>query len=344
MQNVKTVMVDFRMWDGRSEKGPWTRPDVAREDFWKEVMLSWTLKDELESDTKEKLVSCQYFPAFFRRRKYLLVLSEYFLPPFPHQFGVKHAFRRKEETLMTKWPLWLFWLLNGFSVSLVCWQEDIPKFCLMIWKKEPKALPPGYSLVIKGMLFSCPSPQSVLIDKETASRLKSVINTTLIVTSIPYIIMALGVFFGLIFTWLACRGQRSTDEVRSGWRNVCLTRLCSLRTSAMLHWRGVRGLMRVDSELWGWAQWFHGCVTAEPNEGQGKCVQRWRGDGIILFSVSDSLVGTRTPGSKDYIFEKKNVYNSWAPRLWCQSVQVQSPVLTLNSCVTLEIVPQLLHL
>ena len=27
---------------------------MAREDFWKEVMLSWTLKDELESDTKEK--------------------------------------------------------------------------------------------------------------------------------------------------------------------------------------------------------------------------------------------------------------------------------------------------
>ena len=35
---------------------------MAREDFWKEVMLSWTLKDELESDTKEKLVSSQYFP------------------------------------------------------------------------------------------------------------------------------------------------------------------------------------------------------------------------------------------------------------------------------------------
>ncbi|KAF6372432.1 scavenger receptor class B member 2 [Rhinolophus ferrumequinum] len=54
--------------------------------------------------------------------------------------------------------------------------------------------------------------ESVLIDKETASRLKSVINTTLIVTNIPYIVMALGVFFGLIFTWLACRGQRSMDE------------------------------------------------------------------------------------------------------------------------------------
>ncbi|XP_008591031.1 PREDICTED: lysosome membrane protein 2 [Galeopterus variegatus] len=54
---------------------------------------------------------------------------------------------------------------------------------------------------------------SVLIDKETASRLKSVINTTLIVTNIPYIIMALGVFFGLVFTWLVCRGQQgSMDE------------------------------------------------------------------------------------------------------------------------------------
>ncbi|XP_060003972.1 lysosome membrane protein 2 isoform X2 [Lagenorhynchus albirostris] len=54
--------------------------------------------------------------------------------------------------------------------------------------------------------------ESVLIDKETASRLKSVINTTQIITNIPYIIMALGVFFGLIFTWLACRGQGSMDE------------------------------------------------------------------------------------------------------------------------------------
>ncbi|XP_077924915.1 lysosome membrane protein 2 isoform X1 [Halichoerus grypus] len=54
--------------------------------------------------------------------------------------------------------------------------------------------------------------ESVLIDKETAGRLKSVINTTLIITNIPYIVMALGVFFGLIFTWLACRGQGSMDE------------------------------------------------------------------------------------------------------------------------------------
>ena len=54
--------------------------------------------------------------------------------------------------------------------------------------------------------------ESVLIDKETANQLKSVINTTLVVTNIPYIIMALGVFFGLVFTWLACRGQGSMDE------------------------------------------------------------------------------------------------------------------------------------
>jgi len=78
----------------------------------------------------------------------------------------------------------------------------------------------GYS-VIKGMLFSY--PQSVLIDKETASRLKSVVNTTMVITNIPYIILALGVFFGLIFTWLVCRGQGSMDEVSRGWRNVSLT-------------------------------------------------------------------------------------------------------------------------
>ncbi|KAF5926742.1 hypothetical protein HPG69_001372 [Diceros bicornis minor] len=60
--------------------------------------------------------------------------------------------------------------------------------------------------------------ESVLIDQETANRLKSVINTALIITNIPYIVMALGVFFGLVFTWLACKGQGSLDEVSSGWR------------------------------------------------------------------------------------------------------------------------------
>lgn len=54
--------------------------------------------------------------------------------------------------------------------------------------------------------------ESVLLDKESASRLKSVINTTMIITNIPYIIMALGVLLGLVFTWLACRGQGSMDE------------------------------------------------------------------------------------------------------------------------------------
>lgn len=54
--------------------------------------------------------------------------------------------------------------------------------------------------------------ESVLIDKEVASRLKSVINTTLVITNIPYIVMALGVLLGLIFTWLACKGQESLDE------------------------------------------------------------------------------------------------------------------------------------
>lgn len=44
---------------------------MAREDFWKEVMLSWTLKDELESDTKEKLVSSQYFPLLFQEEEIL---------------------------------------------------------------------------------------------------------------------------------------------------------------------------------------------------------------------------------------------------------------------------------
>ncbi|KAM4854344.1 lysosome membrane protein 2 [Thomomys bottae] len=54
--------------------------------------------------------------------------------------------------------------------------------------------------------------ESVLIDEESARQLKSVINTTVIVTNIPYIVMALGVLFGLIFTWMACKGQGSMDE------------------------------------------------------------------------------------------------------------------------------------
>lgn len=53
--------------------------------------------------------------------------------------------------------------------------------------------------------------ESVSIDKENAGRLKSMVNTTLIITNIPYIIMALGVFFGLIFTWLACKGQSMNE-------------------------------------------------------------------------------------------------------------------------------------
>uniref|UniRef100_A0A8C3X327 Scavenger receptor class B member 2 n=1 Tax=Catagonus wagneri TaxID=51154 RepID=A0A8C3X327_9CETA len=64
------------------------------------------------------------------------------------------------------------------------------------------------TLIFPVMYFN----ESVLIDEETASRLKSVVSTTLVITSIPYIIMALGVLFGLIFTWLACKGQGSMDE------------------------------------------------------------------------------------------------------------------------------------
>ncbi|XP_044536040.1 lysosome membrane protein 2 isoform X2 [Gracilinanus agilis] len=54
--------------------------------------------------------------------------------------------------------------------------------------------------------------ESVLIDKDSATKLKSVINTTMVITNIPYIIMALGVFLGLIFTWMACKGQGSAEE------------------------------------------------------------------------------------------------------------------------------------
>ncbi|XP_068948250.1 lysosome membrane protein 2 [Petaurus breviceps papuanus] len=54
--------------------------------------------------------------------------------------------------------------------------------------------------------------ESVVIDTNSATKLKSVINTTMVITNIPYIIMALGVLLGLVFTWMACKGQGSTEE------------------------------------------------------------------------------------------------------------------------------------
>ncbi|XP_004703268.1 lysosome membrane protein 2 [Echinops telfairi] len=54
--------------------------------------------------------------------------------------------------------------------------------------------------------------ESIVIDKESAERLKSVMNNAMIITNIPYVIMALGVLFGIIFTGLACRGQGAMDE------------------------------------------------------------------------------------------------------------------------------------
>lgn len=42
---------------GKPSKGTFNRPELARENFWMEVMLSWILKDELElSDTKDGII------------------------------------------------------------------------------------------------------------------------------------------------------------------------------------------------------------------------------------------------------------------------------------------------
>lgn len=100
MQNVETVMEDFRMWDGSAEKGPWTRPKetsgrkLCWVGFWR---VTWSYLIQKKS-------------------WYYLSISEYFPPPFSHQFWVKHVFRRK-ETSMNKCPLWLLTYKRIFSIS-----------------------------------------------------------------------------------------------------------------------------------------------------------------------------------------------------------------------------------
>lgn len=49
----------------KHNNGVFTRPGVARANFWWEFMLTWVLKDELEmSDTKQKMVSQLFLNTF----------------------------------------------------------------------------------------------------------------------------------------------------------------------------------------------------------------------------------------------------------------------------------------
>lgn len=67
-------------------------------------------------------------PSFIRRRKYFLVLSEYFLPPFPREFRVKHAQEKRGDIndsvpslaiLTYKWIFSISGLLTGGHTQIV---------------------------------------------------------------------------------------------------------------------------------------------------------------------------------------------------------------------------------
>ncbi|XP_059682821.1 lysosome membrane protein 2 isoform X2 [Gavia stellata] len=61
--------------------------------------------------------------------------------------------------------------------------------------------------------------ESVLIDEESASKLKHVLLEASVVTGIPFVIMALGIVFGIVFIVLVCRSrgisEESTEDERS---------------------------------------------------------------------------------------------------------------------------------
>ena len=61
--------------------------------------------------------------------------------------------------------------------------------------------------------------ESVLIDEASANKLKHVLLEASVVTGIPFVIMAIGIGFGIVFSVLVCRAQgareESTEEERS---------------------------------------------------------------------------------------------------------------------------------
>ncbi|XP_053110828.1 lysosome membrane protein 2 isoform X2 [Hemicordylus capensis] len=56
--------------------------------------------------------------------------------------------------------------------------------------------------------------ESVVLDKASADKLKTALLQSSVITSIPYIIMAIGIIFGIVFVVLACRPVRETEEGR----------------------------------------------------------------------------------------------------------------------------------
>ncbi|XP_040273892.1 lysosome membrane protein 2 isoform X2 [Bufo bufo] len=54
--------------------------------------------------------------------------------------------------------------------------------------------------------------ESVLIDDESAGKLKSVLLEARVLANVPFIIMALGIIFGIVFVVLVCRPSRTREE------------------------------------------------------------------------------------------------------------------------------------
>ncbi|XP_053260372.1 lysosome membrane protein 2 isoform X1 [Podarcis raffonei] len=54
--------------------------------------------------------------------------------------------------------------------------------------------------------------ESVVLDKASVAKLKTVLLETAVMTSVPYIIMALGILFGALFVALVCKPLRAREE------------------------------------------------------------------------------------------------------------------------------------
>ncbi|XP_056424684.1 lysosome membrane protein 2 isoform X2 [Hyla sarda] len=54
--------------------------------------------------------------------------------------------------------------------------------------------------------------ESVLIDDQSAEKLRSILLETRVVANVPFIIMAVGIIFGIVFVVLVCRPSRTREE------------------------------------------------------------------------------------------------------------------------------------
>lgn len=66
------------------------------------------------------------------------------------------------------------------------------------------------------------SPQSVVIDDASASKLQTIVTEQNVVVNVPFILIALGVILGVVFMLLMCR--QKVPEVRTTF--TLSTRVC----------------------------------------------------------------------------------------------------------------------